>query len=122
MRLAQLFFDQDGVVARWQVLAAGYDDAFIERMLRRREWARVHPGVYLEHTGRPTWQQRAWAAVLHYWPAALSHSSALGPPGTPRRGREAQPVIHVAIEHPRKAVAVPGVHVHRLVGLHGRVR
>ena len=46
-------------------------------MLRRREWARVHPGVYVAHTGPLSWPQRAWSAVLLVAPAALSGSSAL---------------------------------------------
>ena len=49
----------------------------------------VHPGVYVNHTGELTWLQRAWAAVLFAWPAALSHDSALraadGPGSTRRR-------------------------------------
>jgi hypothetical protein len=32
---------QDGVVSRRQVLAAGCSDSFIERKIRRREWARL---------------------------------------------------------------------------------
>ena len=69
--LACLLFKQDGVIARWQALAAGATDSDIERRLRRREWARVSPGVYVDHTGPLTWRQRAWAAVLAVWPAAL---------------------------------------------------
>jgi len=126
VRVAQLLHDQNGVVARWQLLEAGHDDTFIEGMLRRREWARIHPGVYVDHTGTPTWRQRTWAAVLHYWPAALSHGSALGPPDPGRRipgvdHDDYRPMIDVAVEHPRKVVPVPGVRVHRVRGLSERV-
>ncbi|MFS3130176.1 type IV toxin-antitoxin system AbiEi family antitoxin domain-containing protein [Nocardioides sp. Bht2] len=55
---------QDGVVSRRQLHAAGLGDKAIERLLRRREVAVVHPGVYLNHTGEPSWRQRAWAALL----------------------------------------------------------
>lgn len=61
----------------------------IARMVRRRELAVVHPGVYVDHTGTLTWKQRAWAAVLLTWPAALSHDSAVRAgegPGHPGSG------------------------------------
>ena len=47
-------------------------DADIARMLRRRDLVTVLPGVYVNHTGAQTWEQRAWAAVLYFWPAALT--------------------------------------------------
>lgn len=50
--LAALMTEQDGVISRRQVLL-------------------------LDHTGVPTWRQRAWAAVPYHWPAALCHVSAL---------------------------------------------
>ncbi|MEZ0579568.1 type IV toxin-antitoxin system AbiEi family antitoxin domain-containing protein [Nocardioides sp. MH1] len=62
---------QDGVISRQQALAAGLAPHAIARLLRRREWAPVHPGVYVDHTGPLSWRQRAWAAVLACWPAAL---------------------------------------------------
>lgn len=75
--LGHLLELQSGVVARRQVLAAGQTDNDIRRRLRRRAWAQVHPGVYVDHTGALTWLQRAWAAVLFAEPAALCHDSAL---------------------------------------------
>jgi hypothetical protein len=63
-RIDGLLLEQDGIIARWQVLAAGHDDNWIENRLRRREWARVHRGVYVAHTGPVTWRQQAWAALL----------------------------------------------------------
>ena len=66
---------QDGVISRTQALECGLDDNDLERLLRRRELARIHPGVYVDHTGQPTRTQRAWAGVLFHWPAALA-----GPP------------------------------------------
>ncbi|GGM94264.1 hypothetical protein GCM10009721_20640 [Terrabacter tumescens] len=68
---------QDGVLSRAQALECGLDDNDLERFLRRRRLARVHPGVYVDHTGAPTWPQLAWAAVLFHWPAALAGTSAL---------------------------------------------
>jgi hypothetical protein len=68
---------QSGVIARRQLLAHGVGPAGIERALRRRELARILPGVFLDHTGEPTWLQRAWAGVLYAWPAALAGRTAL---------------------------------------------
>lgn len=116
---------QDGVVSRRQMLAAGLDDNDIERMLRRRDLSPVHRGVYVEHTGPLTWQQRAWSAVLVCWPAALYGRSAMraaeasGGKQPPGSGDE---LIHVGIEHPRKKLAPPGVRVHRVIRLEERVQ
>lgn len=109
--------EQCGVVSRAQVRALGGDDRLITRRLRRREWARVHPGVYVDHTGPLTWEQRAWAAVLALWPAALAAGSALcvqrkGLPRSLTGGLEDD--IHVAVEHGRRVSAPDGVRVTRL--------
>lgn len=122
-RVAELLRDQDGVISRRQVLGCGGDDDLIERMLRRREWARVHPGVYVAHTGPPSWLQRAWAATLYYWPAALCHDSAFQvgrAPGSPLPNADTP--IHIAIDARRRQAARPGVRVHRTRGLASRVQ
>jgi hypothetical protein len=116
-----LMQEQAGVISRRQVLSCGGDDNLIERRLRRREWARVHPGVFVDHTGPLTWIQRAWAAVLYYWPAALSHQSALelaqGDPAQPQSG-----TVHVAIDARRRQRRRPGIHVHRMTHLQDSVQ
>ena len=68
---------QKGVVGRRQVLGLKGRHADIRRRVRRREWAVVHPGVYVDHTGPITQEQREWAAVLFYWPSATHRDSAL---------------------------------------------
>lgn len=114
-----LLSEQEGVVSRRQVMARGMDDTFIETMLRRREWARVHNGVYVNHTGPLTFLQRTWAAVLFYWPAALCHESAVAVHGgrvvrtAARDGDAVLPVVHVAVSHGRRVSRQPGVRVHR---------
>jgi hypothetical protein len=75
--LVGLLRQQEGVLARRHVLESGLDDLHLARMLRRREWARVFRGVYVDHTGALTWLQRAWAATLLHEPAALAGRSAL---------------------------------------------
>ena len=57
--LSALLSQQSGVVSRRQLLRAGLTDNDIARLLRRRELARVHSGVYVDHTGPLSWLQRA---------------------------------------------------------------
>lgn len=109
----ELLDHQSGVVSRRQLLSHGCSDADIRRLVRRRELARVHTGVYVNHTGPLTWSNRAWAAVLFHWPAALAAESAIDRAGG---------VIHVAIDSRRTATPLVGVRVHRLRGLDERVQ
>ena len=108
---------QAGVISRRQALRAGLRDHDVRRMLRRREWAVVHLGVYVSHTGPLTWQQRAWAAVLSVEPAALGRQSAIA------AAHKAEPdgPLHIVADRDR-AVRVPdGVVLHRLTGWESRV-
>ena len=106
---------QCGVVARFQALEAGLSDHDIRRLVRRREWARVHPGVYVDHTGPLTWTQRAWAGVLVLWPSALSHASAVRDvAGAGRTDQRTDDRIHVAVDRQRSCLPPPGVVVHRV--------
>lgn len=103
---------QDGVIARHQVLACGGTPTFVARKLRRREWVVVHPGVYVNHTGPLTWRQRAWAAVLACWPAALAGWSAIrAHEGPGRRIHDDGKPIQVLVEHGRSLDALPGVSI-----------
>jgi hypothetical protein len=106
--------DQSGVVSRAQLLAAGETPPSIRRMIRRRELAIVHPGTYVNHTGEPTWLERAWAGVLHAWPAALSGQSALRAHEGPGKSSRDLSVIEVAIDQKRTVVAPAGVRVRRI--------
>lgn len=62
--LEALITDQSGTVARRQLIARGVADHEIRRWVRRRELAPLMRGVYINHTGSPTWLERAWGAVL----------------------------------------------------------
>lgn len=101
---------QDGVIARPQARAAGLSEVAIARRIRRREWVAVHRGVYVDHTGPLTWRQRAWAAVLACWPAALDGWSAIRAHEGPgrRRGRWDGP-IEVMVAHGRHPAPPQGV-------------
>jgi len=115
--MGALLARQHGVVARRQLHDLGYRPHDIERLTRRRVLARIHPGVYLEHTGPPSWQQRAWAAVLALWPSALCGESAL----VDEPGPADPTLVHVAVARDRRVAAPPGVRVHRLPHLDARV-
>lgn len=130
---------QEGVVSRAQALECGLDDNDLERLLRRRVLARVHAGVYVDHTGAPTWSQRAWAAVLFHWPAALAGPSALlahglrsaeagGAWGSAGGGRarvglhRAVEPIHVVVAARRRVTPPDGVVVKRRTDFDGSVQ
>lgn len=115
--LRELIGLQDGVVARRQALAAGMTSTAVERLVRRREWVAVHPGVYVTHTGPLTWLQRAWAAVLACWPAVLDAHSALRATEGPGRSDLSEAVVRVAVERGRHVATPDGVVVRRVARL-----
>jgi len=114
--------DQDGVVARRQLIGEGLSPTVVAKLVRRGDLVPLHPGVYVDHNGPPTWQQHAWAAVLHAWPSALCLGSALRAAEGPGRRDRATRQIHVAIDGERRLHDVPGVVVHRMTGFGGRVQ
>lgn len=118
-QLTPTLLEQDGVVSRRQALSLGLSDHALARLVRRRELTRVHPGVYVDHTGSLSWPQRAWAAVLFYWPAALWRESSLRAFGL--RGMD-ESKIHVAIDASRTGVRIGGVSLHRSTHFDQRVR
>lgn len=99
---------QAGVVSRRQLRERGWTDPQIRRAVRRRDLVPVQRGVYVDHTGEPTWEQRAWAAVLSVWPAALCDVSALRAYGA----ADAGPRIHVAVDRKRSVRAPMGAVLH----------
>ncbi len=116
--VADLLAHQDGVITRSQLLAAEVTQARIDTLLRRRALVVVHPGVYLTHTGAPTWSQRSWAAILYAGRSALHLESALHQPGkdAPPKGP-----VHVAVDWTRRVVPRDGVRIHRVHDLDDRV-
>ena len=120
--LLELMAGQSGLITRRQALDAGLTDADVRRLLRRREWSRVHAGVFVNHTGPLTWVQRAWAVVLHAWPAALCAESALRSGNGPgRRDHDDGAPIHVAVDRQRQCRVPPEVVLHRVVDLEKKV-
>lgn len=121
--VVELLKAQDGVASRAQLVDAGCLPYDIERMLRRKELIVALPGVYVDHNGPRSWQQRAWVAVLSCWPAALAGHSALRAENGPgmRRFAETDP-IEVAVDVTRTVCDKPDVRVRRMAGLAARTR
>ncbi|KHL19372.1 UNVERIFIED_CONTAM: hypothetical protein LK11_01775, partial [Mumia flava] len=117
-----LLAQQHGVVARRQLLDLGYCDDDIRRWRRRRDLVELHPGVYVDHTGEPTWIQRAWGAVLCAWPAALCAASALRAYERRALYEVDRSVIQIATDRDRNVVTPAGAAVERRTGFTARVR
>lgn len=102
---------QSGVLARRQLLTLGLSDEAVEARLRRGQWVRLHPGIYLTFTGPVPALAQAWGAVL-----AAGDRAVLG-------GRTAlwlwgvlnvpETVVTVCVPGDRRVVAPAGVQVRR---------
>lgn len=104
--------DQSGTVSRQQLLSDGLSENDVRRLVRRRDLTAIHPGVFVDHTGTPTWLQRAWAAVLYARPAALGGESALRAADGPGRTLRSDDIT-VVIDHERRVRARAGLVVER---------
>jgi hypothetical protein len=114
--LARVLREQDGVVSRAQLGEVGASRADVRRLLARRELHVVHPGVYVDHSGRPTRRQREWAAVLVCAPAALHRESALEAHGMTRDRTSpgTDGTIHLLVDRERRIVPPSGVTIERV--------
>ena len=72
------------------------------------------PWGYVNHTGPPTWNQLAWAAVLFYWPAALEGRHSLHAFNV--RGHEPRPSapISVCVDRTRTVRRRVGITVYQV--------
>ncbi|HEX6525910.1 MAG TPA: type IV toxin-antitoxin system AbiEi family antitoxin domain-containing protein [Streptosporangiaceae bacterium] len=102
---------QHGVFSRKQALRAGLTKQAIKSRVRRGTWRRLYAGVYMTSTAPPDRLASLWAAVLYAGPGAvLSYETAaelhglLDEPSVP---------IHVSIPAERRAIAAPGLRIHR---------
>ncbi|CUR57395.1 conserved hypothetical protein [metagenome] len=118
---ADLLSLQSGVIARRQLTERGVPPHELERLVRRRDLVRAHDGVFIDHTGTPTWLQRAWIGVLIAWPAALAGDSALRAADGPGRAGRDDDVVHIAVSRDRKVVLPSGYRLHRVSRLHLKV-
>src|SRR5690606_15037605 len=98
-------------VSHEQVIQQGGDDNWVRTQLRAGRWVRRVPRVYLTYTGTPSWNTRAYEALLYVGsPTALSHKSA-----TYRLDMIDRPpvTIEVSVPHKRRVAPQPGIVVHR---------
>ena len=98
-------------VSRAQLLRLGATPTWISHRVASGRWLRLHPGIYVTHTGEPSWPTRASAALLYAGPgAALSHAAAAVRHGFSRTTPDA---VDVSVPHGRKVMGQPGLVVHR---------
>lgn len=110
----RLLLAQDDVVSRRQLLRLGVTGTELRSWLQHRLLARHLPGVHLGHTGTPSWQQRAWGAVLYAEPAVLFGPSALRAASGPgRRDHDDAGPVHVLLDAARTVHEQPDLRVHR---------
>lgn len=121
-RITPALHRQSGVVSRTQALALGLEDHDLRRLVRRRDLTPLLRGVYVDHTGEPTWRQRAWAAVLYAEPAALTGTSALRAAGLRIGGSDPDDPVTIGTDHSRRVMPQPGVRILRTRGLEARVQ
>lgn len=125
--VAALLAEQSGVISRRQLQAYGFAPHDIQRLLRRKDLAAIRTGVYITHTGNPTWLEQAWAALLVVsgdevpTDVALAHWSALRVAEGPGRRQWSLQPIHVAIPAERRVRPPRGIVVHRTRHFHTRV-
>ncbi|MGZ0151695.1 hypothetical protein ACXJJ3_31880 [Kribbella sp. WER1] len=110
--LAALIDDQDQIVSRAQLLAAGWSEPRIRKSLRNKRWRTVHPGVYVAHTGGIGYAARLLAALLYAGPeAGWSHYSAAEQLGLLKPDPDRQ--VYVTIPEYRKVRPQPGLVIRR---------
>ena len=100
-----------------QLVALGASYTDVRRLRARGELVVVHPRVYVNHSGRPTRNQRQWAAVLACAPAALHRESALDAHGMTRDRPSLSPEdhrVHLLVDRDRRITPPPGVTVERV--------
>ena len=110
--LDPILLDQAGVISRTQVIATGLAPHDLKRLVRRRHLTRLHPGVFVEHTGEPTFLQRCWGGVLLYAPAALAGETAMRATEGPGSRRPERPV-QLIVRHERRLDPPDGLVVRR---------
>ncbi len=111
MDQTQLARRQYGVLLRHQAVETGTSIKAIRCHLRAGRWQRIHPGVYLTHSGEVSWMIRASAAVLRAGRGAvLTLGSAAHLWGLDKRQ---PPVITVAVPADRTVTRAVGTRIRR---------
>jgi hypothetical protein len=119
-----LLRSQCGIAQAAQLADAGVTKADIRRMVRQRRLVRVALNVYVNHTGALTPLQLAWVAVLRCGPpgtAGLADESALAIAHRSDGSTIGSP-IHVAVAAHRTVARIPGIRVHHVSELDGKMQ
>ena len=107
-----MMHDQNRIVSRAQLDAAGWSAARIRRPLRSGRWQTVHPGVYATHTGPVGYEEHLLAALLYAGPeAAWSHYTAAEQFGLIKP--DSRRPVYVAVPEHRRVRPRPNVVIHR---------
>jgi hypothetical protein len=102
--------EQDGMVARRQLLACGLSPAQARQRVDTGHWVTVLPGVYATFTGPLSESAKVWAAVLYAGPeACASHATALWLGGALDRPPA---TVHLSVPGHRRVRAPAGIRVH----------
>ncbi len=101
---------QRGALTRRQALEHGLTGPRIDRLVRAKQWQRVHRGVLVAFSGAIPFDARAWAAVLYAGTgASLVLQTAAFLDGL---CEEPGPVLHVGIPAARRVRKTAGVQLH----------
>jgi very-short-patch-repair endonuclease len=118
--LADLIANQDGMIARRQVLDIGLSRSQAWQQVRAGRWQAPYPGVYATFTGPVGERARVWAAVLAAGQgAAASHRSALWLAGFASDPPE---IVQVSVPAERRVMSYAGVRIHHRRGMAGLVQ
>jgi hypothetical protein len=102
--------EQDGIIARRQLLACGLSPAQARQRIDTGHWRPVLPGVYATFTGPLSEIGRIWAAVLYAGPeACAARGTALWLAGVLDRPPL---LIHLDVPAHRRVRAPAGIRVH----------
>ncbi|MBC6459638.1 hypothetical protein [Actinomadura sp. HBU206391] len=103
--LDEVLARQEGVVARWQVLACGLTAGALKARVSGGRWQRIYAGVYAAFSGPPSRGAILWAAVLRAGPdAVLSHHTAAELDGLTD---DVRPEVHVTVPSDRYVTVQP---------------
>lgn len=107
-----LLHEQSGVISRKQAGQLGLAPADLERLKRKRLWVPTFPGVFVEHSGPLTYDQRVWSAVLYSAPSAAAGRTAMRIHERNVLAPLSEP-IEVVIPGTRRVRGREGLHVRR---------
>ncbi len=97
-------------MGRAQLIDLGASPKWV-RVRASRDWQRVHPGVFVTHTGPLTWRNRSWAALVYAGDGAvLGHEAAAHEQGWLIRPPR---TIDVWVPAARRVRDQPTVRIHR---------